>query len=355
MSTDAGGAQPAATRRLKFGAILALLFGLGLVTALVAWVGWKPILTAATSVGVGGFLLFIAYWLIVLVILGLAWFAGAPGEPLRRAPAFVWGRMLREAASDVLPFSQVGGLVIGSQAIIAQGASESRVLASTVMDITTEMFGQIVYTLLGVCILAYSLTAGGHEIKALWIAGVVVALMVAATFGFIAVQRRGINLIGWLAQRFLPDGASRGEAVADELGAVYERRGHLAAGAALHLLAWLGASVSSWIALRMMGAPLALTSVIAVESLMFAARSVGFAVPAALGVQEGAYLLAGPLMGLHPETAVALSLLKRARDIAIGVPTLLIWQFAEGRRLLTRSRREPAGEAAPAAPRSPPP
>ena len=341
--------------RLKLGAVLALLFGLALVTALVAWVGWKPILTAATSVGIGGFLLFTAYWLVVLVILGLAWFAGAPSEPFKRAPAFVWGRMLREAASDVLPFSQVGGLVIGSQAVIAAGVGERRVLASTVMDLTTEMFGQIVYTLLGVGILAYSLTAGGQEMKAVWIAGGAIVLMVGGTLGFMAVQRRGINLIGWIAQRFLPDGASRGEAVVEELGEVYERRGHLAAGAALHLLSWLGASVGSWIGLMLMGAPLPLASVIAIESLMFAVRSVGFAVPAALGVQEGAYLLAGPLMGLHPDTALALSLLKRARDVAIGVPTLLIWQFAEGRRLLKRSRLEPSDAAAPAAPRSPPP
>ena len=67
---------------------------------------------------------------------------------------------------------------------------------------------------------------------------------------------------------------------------------------------------------------------------MFTARSIGFAVPGALGVQEGAYLLAGPLMGLHGDTAVALSLLKRARDICIGIPTLIVWQIIEGRRVL---------------------
>jgi hypothetical protein len=225
-----------------------------------------------------------------------------------------------------------------------------------VLDLTTEMFAQIVYTILGVAIVGLTLAHAGREMTALWVAVVFVVLMVAGTLGFMAIQRRGIGFVGMLAQRFLPDGASRGEAVNAEVALAYEKRGHLAAAAALHLTGWIGASVGSWIGLHLMGAPLSLRAVIGVESLMFVARSVGFAVPAALGVQEGAYLLAGPLMGLHPETAVALSLLKRARDLAIGIPTLIVWQIVQSRRLLTRSRRsEPCDAAAPAAPRSPPP
>jgi hypothetical protein len=36
---------------------------------------------------------------------------------------------------------------------------------------------------------------------------------------------------------------------------------------------------------------------------------------------------------LPAEIGLAVSLLKRAREIAVGVPVLLSWQFAEGRRL----------------------
>jgi hypothetical protein len=34
------------------------------------------------------------------------------------------------------------------------------------------------------------------------------------------------------------------------------------------------------------------------------------------------------------EIGLAVSLLKRARDIAIGIPIVLIWQTLEGRRVL---------------------
>jgi uncharacterized membrane protein YbhN (UPF0104 family) len=70
---------------------------------------------------------------------------------------------------------------------------------------------------------------------------------------------------------------------------------------------------------------------------MCAVRSVAFAVPGALGVQEGAYVVIGLLFGLSPQDALALSLLKRARDLVIGAPALVIWQVMEGRRLLRPS------------------
>jgi hypothetical protein len=40
-------------------------------------------------------------------------------------------------------------------------------------------------------------------------------------------------------------------------------------------------------------------------------------------VQEAGYLLLAPLAGLQPDTALALSLAKRAREILLGVPGLL--------------------------------
>jgi len=69
--------------------------------------------------------------------------------------------------------------------------------------------------------------------------------------------------------------------------------------------------------------------VIALESLIFALRGAAFVVPGAIGVQEAGYVLLGPLLGLDPQAAVALSLIKRARDVVIGLPSLVAWQAVE--------------------------
>jgi hypothetical protein len=37
-----------------------------------------------------------------------------------------------------------------------------------------------------------------------------------------------------------------------------------------------------------------------------------------------------------PETALALSLVKRVRELLLGVPGLIVWQIAEGRHWLRK-------------------
>ena len=105
----------------------------------------------------------------------------------------------------------------------------------------------------------------------------------------------------------------------------------------LHLACWIASTLEAWVALRFAGASLGFAKVLVIESLLYAARSIAFAVPNAVGVQEGAYILLGASFGLTPETALALSLLKRARDLTIGVPALVAWQLLESGRLWRRS------------------
>jgi hypothetical protein len=85
-----------------------------------------------------------------------------------------------------------------------------------------------------------------------------------------------------------------------------------------------------------------LAAVMAIESLVYATKSAGFIVPNALGVQEAAYAMLAPLFGVGAEFGLAVSLLKRARDIAVGVPILLIWQAVEGQRALSGGSRQDA-------------
>lgn len=322
------------SKAIRGGPIAAALVGLALLTLVVAWVGYDTVLSAVGSVGVGGFAIFTLYWPLVLVVLGLAWFAVAPNQPLARAPVFIWARLLREAASDVLPVAQVSGLIVGARAARAEGVPEDVVFASTIVDMTTELAAQLLFTLLGVVLLVIHLSGGPTVLHPLWPVAAALAFLLLAGTAFLMLQRRGVVWLGWLAQRWLPGSVTRADAVSAMLDSIYRQPGRIAAGVALHLLGWLAGSVGSWIALQIMGTGAPLWAVLAVEGLMYAARSVAFALPGALGVQEGAYVLLAPLFGLHSGDLLALSLLKRARDLVIAVPTLLVWQAREGRALL---------------------
>ena len=110
---------------------------------------------------------------------------------------------------------------------------------------------------------------------------------------------------------------------------IYRRPSGLWSAGFLHFFMWVASGVEAWIALRLMGANLGIGSVIAIESFLYAVRSIAFLVPSAFGIQEGVYVLLGIWFGFGPEVALALSLLKRARDLVIGVPALLTWQILE--------------------------
>jgi putative membrane protein len=323
--------------RLQGGLVLALGVGVGLVTLLVGLVGLRAVTRAVAAVGWGGFAVFVVYWLGVLAVAGLAW-AVAAHRLRRRAGLFIWARLLREAAADVLPFSQVGGLLVGARAVIAGGVAEHAALASTIVDLTAEIAAQIFYTMLGIGLIAVRLNAVDAG-SVMWPALGGLALLFAAGAGSVLGQRPVVSAIGRAARRWLPDSIARADAVSRAVEEIYRRPGRIAAAVALHVVGWIGGAGASWIALRLMGADIPLWEVLAVESLMYALRNLGFALPGGLGVQEASYVLLGPLFGIHASDALALSLLRRARDLVIGVPVLIVWQAREGRSLLRRRQR----------------
>jgi putative membrane protein len=205
-----------------------------------------------------------------------------------------------------------------------------------VIDLTVEIVAQLIYTLLGVALLVIHLGGSSSHDGLVFsvLAGVgVVVLMVAA---FVFVQRRGFAPLERLTMRIAPSAAGQSAEVARVIGLAYRQPARLCAGLAVHLGCWVASALGTWLILWLIGRPLPVLSVIAIESLLFAIKNAAFVVPTGLGVQEGAYALLGPLFGLPPEVALALSLIKRGRDIAIGIPVLLTWQVMEGRQ--TRAR-----------------
>ena len=292
---------------------------------------------AARGIGWTGAIIYWLYSLGVFVLLGGAWLTAAPGEPPSRIGLFIWARLVREGVADLLPFSQIGGLVVGTRTLAAHGVPRPRVYASMIADMTTEMASQLLFTLFGLATMA-SLLLGVHgaALRPVVLGGT------AALIGIMALvvlgQRPMLALATRLAHRMLPATALAIDAVDAELGRTYGQRGHIALSFLFNLAGWIASAAGAWILLRLMGINFPFLWVLAIESLIFTVRSVAFAVPGAIGFQEAAYVLVGPMFGLPPETALALSILKRARDVAIGLPALIAWQALEARTVLARGR-----------------
>src|SRR6202030_3867579 len=139
---------------LKLRVAIVALLGLALAVYLVMYTGIGAVLSAVGTVGWSGFGLLCLYALGLFVILGSAWYVLLPGSSPPGLRVFIWARMVRDSAAEVLPFSQLGGIVLGARAAILHGVSTSLAFASMIVDVTTEMLAQIAYVALGVVILS---------------------------------------------------------------------------------------------------------------------------------------------------------------------------------------------------------
>ncbi len=320
-------------RTPKIGVALALLAGIVAAVYVVWSVGFDPVFAAIARAGVGGLALLCLYALAVFISLAFAWFTLLPPQQRIALSALYAARLVRDSIAEISPFSPVGGMVAAARLVVLKGMNASYAAASVAADATTEAMAQVVF-------LAFGLGVGFAQFRHLQGSGplseAMLAVLLLAVPGIallIFLQKKGAGFAEKIAARFFPQ-AKAGVSFRKAIEEMYESRARLALSSALHLLAWVGAGGGTYIAFRLVGGHINLWNAVALEALLCTLRSIAAPVPAAIGVQEWGYAMLAPLFGLPAEMGVAVSLLKRAREIVLGIPALLYWQAVESRKAL---------------------
>ncbi|MDE2335031.1 MAG: flippase-like domain-containing protein [Rhodospirillales bacterium] len=288
------------------------------VTALVAWVGVRPI-SAAVWHAAWAIPVAVAVHAVQLAMSGRAWRLllgkAAPGQP--RMALLRW---LREAINSMLPVAQIGGGIATVRMLAQTGMTLTHATAATTLDVMIEAAAMTPPVLVALALL------GAGQPMAL-IGGFAAVLL--GLGGFFVAQRMGLFR---LAERFGLPGLH------DALLELHANPGPLLGAGLWHLFAWLLGTAETWVALLAMGADASLRSAFILETLGMVARAAGFAVPGALGVQEAGFVVVGQLVGIPADAAIAVSMIKRVRELLVGLPGLIVWQAHEGRLLLRRAR-----------------
>jgi putative membrane protein len=325
---------------MKLSVSLAALAGLFLAAGLIVYYGFGAVSQALLTAG-WGMVAITLFHLVPMTFSGLAWRSLL--KTTREVPplgVFVWARWIREAVNSLLPVAQIGGELVGARVLTFRGAEAGVAGGSVVVDLTMEVVTQFLFTVLTLGLLVL----GDHEAETVrWL---VVGLMIAAPalLGFVLVQRWGLfrlleQLIEKIGARWAWLSLGKIEKLDATIQGLHKDRRRLFAGGVFHLLSWILGAGEVWLALYFMESPSSIRVALLLEGLGQAVRSAAFAVPGALGVQEGGYVLLGGMLGVSPQVALALSLIKRVRELLLGLPGLLAWQLLEGRRLWTGIRR----------------
>ena len=325
MKPSVGGVLRLATIALVLAVAWYLRGGFGDVTGTVAVAGWPGVAAVA------------AVHAVSMALCGLAW---GLLQPDQRLGLFVLGRWVREGVSEIAAFLPLSGEVAGARLLTAGGIRPAVAGALTVVDVSCEVVAQFIFSLVGIGLWLWR--HPDTEVLRWGLIGLAASIPVLAVF-FVVQHAKVMGFLETLPSRLMPNlwkTPDQKAGVQATVSRIYRDRRRVAAAVGLHLLAWLVSTGEAFVALALLGHPLALVDVLALESIIFAIRSAAFVVPGALGVQEGGYVLVGAALGLSPEVALAVSLLKRSRELLVGVPALLAWHLAEGKGGSQKTRIE---------------
>ena len=309
---------------------LAFLAGLALAAVLAAHAGLAAIGRALADIGWAGVLQVCALQFAALAVCAVAWWAVAPGT--RLYPCLM-ARWIRDGVSNLVGFIPAIGEAVSARALaVFAGSAGGQAAATTIVDVAVESLSQALYTVIGFLLLLQFISPG--QAVRWFVVVLIAAVPVVATYAFSRHpgalawgQRTGLKL----ARLFgVKEGA--GLQIPQMVEAIYGRPRRVAMAFALHMLGWGLGALQTWAAARGLQHPLSFGACVALASLVSAARSAFFLVPWAAGVQEGGFLLVGAAVGLDASSAIALSLVLRARDVLVGAPAILAWYVAEGRR-----------------------
>lgn len=324
-------------KRFTLTSLIALL----LVGFMIYQIGIINVYDAVIATG-WGIIPVIIIHIIQVIYCGLAWRKLVPGTTIPTRIHFVKARWIRESVASLLPIAQIGGEVLGARTLTLYKVRGIDAAASVIADLTIEVVTLFIFTLTGVGLLVLQ-THHQHEI----IKNIIFALFLAApiVLVFLAVQRYGLfrwaeRVSTWLSTKSDLLKFVEFDGLHTAIQSIYCRHSRLLKAAGLHMIAWLGGTLEVWLILYFIDAPVTLTEALILESLGIAIRSAAFFLPGGLGAQEGGLMFLGTLFGLPPHIGLALSLIKRCREILLGLPGLLVWQLLESRHSANKQSRQ---------------
>jgi putative membrane protein len=313
-------------------AVICFAAGSAILIALVVYVGVQPIVAATVSLGLGGLALVSIVRLGITGLLGSAWFVVSRGLIGGRPADFVWARLVREAAGEILPFSQLGGYAAGVRVLTLAVVNPLPATLSTFADLIVEFLAKLPYFALGLALLVWlRAPASFAPVLLVLLAGLVI---LSVALKHLLSRGAMLDLLVARMRKHWPALASgsTGEEVST-IAKLLAPDWRMGLALFLHFICWVLGGFETWLLFHLIHVQTGLSQTIVIDSLLSTVRGFAFFVPASVGVQEALYALLGGLFGIMPAEAIAFSLARRARDFAIGIPILLIWNVQEARRV----------------------
>ncbi len=238
-----------------------------------------------------------------------AWRILFPRLPERRVHflGLFWIRLAGEALNNITPFLDVGGEPLKARMVSQRfRIAPPSAMASVVVAKTSSYISEAAFMFFG-AVLSFKLLALPDE-RRIQLCLMLVAVCAVFT-GFLLMQQRG-------AFRKLNP----------EIGHFYTTHGDLFWSAAtMNMMGWVAGGVETYFFCRLVGMDITVMQGVVLEALMQLVRTGSFFIPMNLGAQEGGFAFFIGAMGYAPVSGVAVSLLKRMRQLLWTGVGFVVW------------------------------
>ena len=316
-------------------ALIGLFIGLFIFICLLLWQGVTDVLKLLFSSG-WSLLWLPVVWLPCLVPLAHSWrlcFVTEPIPTLKQALLGIW---MGRAVNTLLPVASIGGEIVKARYIALSGGDAKAATASVMVDKTIQAFAVVLWGFIGVGLLIYNAT--DNNLAMLTLAGFIILATLVTIF--IYIQKAGIfgfmaKLGGSVIKSDSWEGFTQNAKNVDGyIKQIYQDRKRLYLATAIKTSGYILHTTEVWLACYLLGIPVTLVEAMMLKSLTSTISDVAFVIPNAYGIQEGAYIMVGNLLGINPEQALAISLAVRIREFLIDPVGLLLWHKIEASQLL---------------------
>jgi glycosyltransferase 2 family protein len=326
MRLNAPVAQASVRRKIIFWCFLGI--GAALFAALLSSVDTHSVMIQLQRVGLTGLGIVLAVYLLAFFIDALSWLLAVLSTPVTWtwSARFFLVRLAGETYNTLLPAAGFGGEPV--KVLLLErcyGITYHEGTASLIVARTVNLAALIVFLIIG---FAFMLRTPDLPEQLHWIAILGLFALSVGTAGFFIVQRLGLlssTVRAWWPGTNAPAWLSHIKIVEQHFHDFYAAgAARVSTALALAFANWLLGATEIWLVMNMLGTNLSFADAWTIEAAAQLIRAGLFFVPAALGAQEGVFLVLGGLLTGSTDAGIAMALIRRVREviwIAVGFVT----------------------------------
>jgi len=240
-------------------------------------------------------------------------------------------RLAGEAVNSTTPFLDAGGEPLKIALLHRRfGLDKPSAASATVLAKAFLFFSEVAFW---ACGLVPALVFAPASLGWKWALSIFCVAATLLSLGVALLQSKGffsffLRLVGRvaphskLAERF----RAPFEAVDASMAAVYSGNATAPAAAfALHFTGWVAGGVETYLMFHVLGVPVSPVEALTLEALLQLTRTASCVIPGNIGVQEAGMAFYAGWFGMSPSYGVALSLLKRTRQLLWSLIGFAVW------------------------------